>query len=90
MIPSTSCTSAGQFDYFVQGTGTSSPYIFASAGVFGSSDEYNPSYSAGGGYRIRAGDRLAFRVDGRYTRFGGDADGNALAFTLSIGGIFGQ
>lgn len=39
------------------------------------------------------GDRLTLRVDGRYTHFTGEFEGdenNTLVFTLSIGGIFGQ
>lgn len=82
----------GQFDYFVSGTGVSSPYLFGTVGVVNVSDEdYTPkSFGLGAGYRTPVGDRLTFRVDGRWVRytseFGDDSD--ALAFTLSIGGIF--
>jgi hypothetical protein len=59
-----------------------------------SDSDYTPkSFGFGAGYRIPVGDRLTFRVDGRYTRFTGefeDDDSNALAFTLSIGGVFGR
>jgi len=85
----------GQFDYFVLGTGASSPYVFAAAGVVDISDlDYTPkSFGVGAGYRIPVGDRLTFRIDGRYTHFTGAFEGDdsdALGFTLSIGGIFGQ
>lgn len=56
---------------------------------YSTSDE---AESIAAGYRIPVGDRLTFRADGRYTRFtsefSGD-EGNVLAFTLSIGGLFG-
>ncbi len=84
---------AGQVDYFIRGTREASPYVFGSAGVVNISDsDYTPkSYGFGGGYRIPVGDRLTFRVDGRYTRFTSEFgdDDDMLAFTLSIGGIFG-
>jgi hypothetical protein len=82
----------GQFDYFVSGTEVPSPYLFGSFGIVEISDEdYTPkSFGLGAGYRVPVGDRLTFRVDGRWVRytadFGDDID--ALAFTLSIGGIF--
>jgi hypothetical protein len=83
---------AGQFDYFVGGTEVPSPYLFGNFGLVEISDEdYTPkSFGFGGGYRVPVGDRLTFRVDGRWVRytadFGDDID--TLAFTLSIGGIF--
>jgi hypothetical protein len=85
----------GQVDYFLRGTTEASPYVFGAAGVVDMSDsDYTPkSFGFGAGYRIPVGDRLTFRVDGRYTRFTGefeDDDSNALAFTLSIGGVFGR
>lgn len=83
---------AGQFDYFFGGTELPSPYVFGSAGLVKISDnDYTPkSYGFGGGYRIPVGDRLTFRIDGRWIRYTGefDDDSDALAFTLSIGGIF--
>jgi hypothetical protein len=83
----------GQFDYFVRGTGGGSPYLFANAGVIDVSDggDTPKSFGFGLGYRIPVGDRLTFRIDGRYTRFTSEFDDtDALAFTLSIGGVFGQ
>ena len=85
----------GQFDYFVRGTSERSPYLFATAGVVNVSDaDYTPkSVGFGAGYRIPLGDRLTLRVDGRYTHFTGEFEGDesdVLAFTFSIGGIFGQ
>jgi hypothetical protein len=81
---------AGQVDYFMLGTRTASPYIFVSAGVIEVSDEtVTPkSVSGGAGYRMRAGDRLTFRIDGRVTHLTDDG-GNVAAFGLSIGGLFG-
>ena len=86
---------SGQVDYFIRGTEQSSPYVFAAAGVVDiSAATHAPkSLGFGGGYRIRVGDRLTFRIDGRYTRFTDefDSDGvETVAFTLSIGGIFGE
>lgn len=85
----------GQFDYFAWGTSQRSPYVFATAGVVNVSDaDYTPkSVGFGAGYRVPVGDRLTFRVDGRYTHFTGEFEGDesdVLAFTLSIGGIFGR
>ena len=83
---------AGQFDYFFSGTEVRSPYAFGTVGLLDMTDEdYTPkSYGFGAGYRVPVGDRLTFRVDGRWVRytseFGDDSD--TLAFTLSIGGIF--
>jgi len=82
----------GQFDYFVRGTGGSSPYVFGAAGLVDSTDgDAVTSLGLGAGYRLPVGDRLAFRVDGRYTHFLNEFDGSdALTFTLSIGGLFGR
>lgn len=85
----------GQFDYFLLGISQHSPYVFAAAGIVSVADEdYTPkSLGLGAGYRIPVGGRLTFRVDGRYTHFTSEFDGDesdALAFTLSIGGMFGQ
>jgi hypothetical protein len=83
---------AGQFDYFFSGTDVPSPYVFGTAGLVDiSREDYTPkSFGFGGGYRIPVGDRLTFRLDGRWVRytseFGDDAD--TLTFALSIGGIF--
>jgi hypothetical protein len=66
--------------------------VFGSAGLVKISDnDYTPkSYGFGGGYRIPVGDRLTFRIDGRWIRYTGEFedDSDTLAFTLSIGGIF--
>jgi hypothetical protein len=85
----------GQFDYFILGTSRSSPYVFGAAGVISMADEdYTPkSFGFGVGYRMLTGDRLTFRVDGRYTRFTSEFEGDegdSLAFTVSIGGVFGR
>jgi hypothetical protein len=85
----------GQVDYFLRGSDDASPYVFAAAGIVNVSDaDYTPkSLGFGAGYRVPMGGRLTFRVDGRYTHFTGQFDGDGsdmLAFTLSIGGLFGQ
>jgi len=85
----------GQVDYFVRGTDRPSPYVFGAAGVISQTDaDYTPkSFGIGAGYRMLAGDRLTFRFDGRYTHFTGQFegdDGDALIFTLSIGGVLGR
>ena len=83
---------AGQFDYFFSGTDVPSPYVFGTAGLVDvSHEDYTPkSYGFGGGYRIPVGDRLTFRVDGRWVRYTSERgdDGDTLTFGLSIGGIF--
>jgi len=86
---------SGQFTYFALGTDRSSPYMFAAAGFLDVSDEdHTPkSYGLGAGYRLPAGDRLVFRIDGRYTRYTGEfaaQDLDTVAVGLSIGGLFGQ
>jgi hypothetical protein len=82
---------AGQFDYFVLGTEKASPYVFGTVGILDVSGEStNPKAAGGGaGYRMRAGDRLTFRVDGRVTHFT-EGEGNSVAFAVSIGGLFGH
>lgn len=79
----------GQVDYFLRGQGRSSPYIFASGGVvsYSGSDRTPKTISGGAGYRFRLGDRLVFRLDGRFTHFT-DEGGDAIALMLSIGGLF--
>lgn len=66
-------------------------YVFGTASIIDASDESaNPKAVGGGaGYRIAVGDRLAFRLDGRYLHFTQNG-GNALAFGLSIGGVFNR
>ena len=81
---------AGQVDYFLNGSTVSSPYVFGAAGLVMISNAGTTPKQVGGGagYRIRVGDRLVLRIDGRYTHFT-DSEGNALGFSLSLGGIFG-
>lgn len=80
---------AAQFDLFFKGTTRTSPYVFAGGGItdVSYSSESPKSVTAGGGVRIPAGDRLVFRLDGRYIHYT-DEGGNALAFGFSIGGVF--
>lgn len=82
---------AGQADYFLKGTGGNSPFVFGSLGLLSVSDaDTTPiSVSGGAGYRKLLGDRLSVRIDGRVTHFT-DGLGNALSFTVSLGGIFGR
>jgi hypothetical protein len=79
----------GQVDYFLAGANGNSPYLFGSAGVIdvSGSGATPKSVSGGAGYRMLAGDRLAFRFDGRVTHFT-ENGGNAVGFTLSFGGVF--
>jgi opacity protein-like surface antigen len=79
----------GQVDYFLTGSSTNSPYIFGAAGVVDISGTSTTPKSVGGGagYRIVAGDRLTFRIDGRVTHLT-EGGGNMLAFGLTIGGVF--
>ena len=84
---------AVQFDYFIKNTSVRSPYVFVTGGLLDSGDDYTPKTVGGGaGFRIPVGDRLVFRVDGRYTHYTSDfGDGvNTVAFTVSIGGLFGR
>src|SRR5687767_14540305 len=80
-------TLAGQVNYFTKGTDVSSPYIFGNVGLITATDSDSTTTFGGGvGYRIRAGDRLAFRLDGRLTHFG-DGGGNTISVNLSLGGL---
>jgi hypothetical protein len=81
---------AGQVDYFVNGHATTSPYIFGAAGLdaVSNSGSTPKQFTGGAGYRMRLGDRLALRLDGRYTHFT-NGNGNGVGFNFSIGGIFG-
>jgi len=82
---------AGQVDYFWHGSGVSSPYLFGAVGLVAVSDsDTTPKQISGGaGYRMRVGDRLALRIDGRYIH-SSDGSGNGLGFNVSIGGVFGR
>ena len=82
---------AGQVDYFLNGSAVSSPYAFGTVGLvmISNSDTTPKQFGGGAGYRLRLGDRLALRIDGRYTHFT-DGEGNALGFNFSLSGIFGQ
>ena len=82
----------GQVDYFVLGSEKSSPYVFGGAGVFDASGtSVTPkTFSAGAGYRVPVGDRLAFRFDGHVTHLT-EGGGNVIFFAVSIGGgVFGS
>lgn len=80
-----------QVDYFLRGNAANSPYVFGGVGLVhvNDADTTPTSLSAGAGYRLALGDRLTMRFDGRYTHFT-DANGNILAFTVSLGGMFGK
>jgi hypothetical protein len=83
----------GQVSYFLSDAARPAAYVLGSAGIIDvSGGSTNPkSVSAGLGYRIPVGDNLAFRLDGRYTRFIVEDEGsNTLAFTFSIAGLFGR
>jgi hypothetical protein len=82
---------AGQLDCFLSEERGPAPYVFGSVGVVDvSGGGTSPKSVSGGiGYRMPAGGRLVFRLDGRYTHFT-DNGGNAISFTLSLGGIFGR
>ena len=82
---------AGQVDYFLDGSAVSSPYVFGAVGLvmISNSDTTPKQVGGGAGYRVRVGDRLVLRIDGRFTRFT-DGEGNALGFNLSLGGLFGR
>ena len=79
----------GQVDYFVTGADSNSAYIFGAAGVIDVSGSSTTPKSVGGGvgYRIVAGDRLTFRIDGRFAHLT-EGGGNTLSFGLTIGGVF--
>ena len=82
---------SAQFNYFLRGTREGSPYVFGAAGILdGSGSNTNPKTVGGGaGYRFTMGDRLTFRIDGRYMHFTEDG-GNAVMFGLSLGGVFNR
>lgn len=82
---------AGQANYFVSGIDQPSAYVFAAAGLLDTSgaDVTPKTVGAGAGYRIPVGDRLVFRLDGRFTHLTEDL-GDQVSFTLSIGGVFGK
>lgn len=84
-------TAAAQVDYFFSGLERRTLYGFGSVGLTDVSGESTQpkSMSAGIGVRTPVGDRLTFRVDGRYIHFTDDG-GNALSFSVSIGGVFGR
>jgi hypothetical protein len=81
---------AGQVDYFFNGSDLNSPYAFGSVGVLSTTGAgVTPvSVSGGAGYRKLLGDRLTLRFDGRFTHYT-QGLGNAVAFTASLGGMFG-
>ncbi|HEY7502428.1 MAG TPA: outer membrane beta-barrel protein [Vicinamibacterales bacterium] len=82
---------SGQVDYFLKGAQENSPYVFGSVGtIHASGSEENPvSAGFGAGYRIRVGNTLTFRFDGRYTHIS-DEGGNVVSFGVSIGGLLGR
>ena len=82
---------SGQFDYFVEGTKVSSPYVFGTVGVLSASGlgTTPATFGGGAGYRVRAGDRLVLRVSGSVNHFTSHG-GNMVVFGVSIGGLFGK
>lgn len=77
-------------DYFLKGADVNSLYVFGGVGLATATDvDSTTNFGGGVGYRIRAGDRLAMRADGRLTHHS-DGGGNTLSFTFSIGGLFGK
>jgi hypothetical protein len=82
---------AGQVNYFLKDIGLSSPYVFGSVGIVDASggDTSPLTFGVGAGYRMRVGSRLTFRFDGRFTHVTDDGI-DAVAFTVSIGGVFGR
>jgi hypothetical protein len=80
----------GHIDYFAGDVEKSSPYLFVGGGLIDMSDENSiKAIDGGAGYRIRVGDRLTFRADGRFTHYF-KSNGNMVSFTLSIGGLLGK
>jgi hypothetical protein len=79
---------AGQLDYFLRGTQVNSPYFFGGVGTIAASGEDdNPvSVSGGAGYRMRVGNTLTFRFEGRLTHVTQDR-GDVVSFGVSIGGL---
>jgi hypothetical protein len=82
---------AAQADYFLSNPRTSASFAFGSVGIVKSSfnDSTPMAFSGGFGHRIRVGDRLTFRIDGRLTRFT-EGEGTTLGFGVSLGGLFGR
>ena len=82
---------AGQGNYFLSGPDRSSPYLFGTGGIIHvSGSDISPKLiGAGAGYRVRVGDRLTFRFDGRALHMT-DEGGNMLTLGVSIGGLFGR
>ncbi len=79
-----------QVDYFLKSADVNSLYVFGAVGLATATDvDSTTNFGGGVGYRIRAGDRLAMRADGRLTHHS-DGGGNILSFSLSIGGLFGK
>lgn len=82
---------AAQFDVFFGGKERPSLYAFGSVGAIDTSGgDITPKTVGGGlGYRIPVGDRLVFRLDGRFVHLTDDF-GDQIAVTVSIGGAFGR
>lgn len=82
---------AGQFDYFTKGISESSLFVFGSIGIadISRSPVHPKMIGVGLGYRAVMGGRLAVRFDGRYNHIT-DNGGNMVAFSFSIGGLFGH
>lgn len=81
---------AGQVAWFMKGEASSSPYVFGSVGVIHATDsDAMATFGAGGGYRFKCGDRLALRLQGRYTFINNDG-GHVFDVSVSIGGLFGK
>jgi hypothetical protein len=85
---------AVQANWYLRESTGSAPYVFASAGFINFTDaEYTPkTFSAGVGYRMRLGDRLVFKLDGRYVRMTADfgSDFDLVVVSLWLGGLFGK
>lgn len=83
---------AFQVNFFLRDSTASAPYLFASAGFIDASGiDYTPkTFGAGVGYRMRLGDRLVCRIDGRYVRFTSEfgSDSDMIVVTLWLGGLF--
>lgn len=82
---------AGQLDVFLKSAEHDAPYLLVSGGLIDVSDSSTTPkfFGVGLGYRIRAGDRLTFRLDGRYAHYT-EGGGNTVMFGVSIGGLFGK
>ena len=86
-------STVAQANYFFRETSQDSAYVFGTVGgMFVEDEEDSPvTWGAGVGYRWRLGDRLVFRVDGRYIRTQNDFNKtNAVALTVWLGGLFGE